>query len=183
MAVTPIWPIEGVILNSAGDMVVGSLGEVTLSGLYFRQFWWGATGAPTETNAIASTVTVPFQVTSGNNAYGTAIPICGSADDPCPTLAQTSFNIDSVLPITSTITTVWKMRISWGTGTQGAAIAAGQYSETMVIPNLVGGLPSGNPFRADTVRIPNNYKVWAEGWSFTNLATMDFYWGCHGHPA
>jgi len=183
MAVTPIWPIEGVVLNSAGDMVVGSLGEAVLSGIYFRQFWWGAAGAPSETNAIASTVTVPCRVISAANAYGTAVPICGTADDPCPTLTQTSFNLDAVLPVTSTEVTVWKLRISWGTGTSAAAVAAGQYSETMVFPNLVGGLPSGNLFLISTLRIPSGYKVWAEGWNNVNLASMDFYWGCHGHPA
>jgi len=181
--VTPIWPIEGVAINSAGDMVVGSLGEVVSSGLYFRQFWWGITGAPTETNAIADTVSVACQVESGNNAYGTPLPICGTADDPCPILDQASFNLDAVLPVTSTTITVWKLRISWGTGTCGAAVAAGQYSETMVFPNLVGGLPSGNLFPISTVRIPITYKIWAEGWNFTNLATMDFFWACHGHPA
>jgi hypothetical protein len=180
---TPIWGIEGVVLNSTGDLVVGSLAEVTLSGLYYRQFWWGTTGAPTETNAIDSNVDVPVQLISGNNDYGTAVPIVGTADDPCPALAQTSFNLDRNLPITSSITTVWKVRVSWGTGTQGAAVAAGQYSETMVIPNLVVGLPSGNAFPLSTARIPNAYKVWAEGWSVTNLATMDFFWACHGHPA
>ena len=180
---TPIHQIEGVVLDSTGDMVVGSLGEIVSSGLYFRQFWWGATGAPTETNAIAATVSVPFRVTSGNNVYGTAIPICGTADDPCPALAQVSFNLDGILPVTSSITTVWKMRISWGLTTSADAVTAGQYSETMVFPNLVGGLPSGNFFPVSTVRIPNAYKVWCEGWSVTNLATMDFYWACHGHPA
>lgn len=182
MAQSPIHQIEGVAINSTGDMVVGSLGELIYSGLYFRQFWWGATGAPTETNAINDNVDTPCQLVSGNNAYGTPVPICGTADDPCPTLAQTSFNLDAVLPVTSTIVTAWKVRVSWGTGTCGAAVAAGQYSETMVFPNLVGGLPSGNLFPISTARIPSASKVWAEGWSATNLATMDFFWACHGHP-
>jgi hypothetical protein len=180
---TPIWPLEGVAVNSTGDMVSGSIAELVASGTYFRQFWWGILAAPTETNAIEDNVNRPCQVTSGNNDYGTAVPICGTADDPCPLLAQVSFNLDAVLPVTSTIFTPWKLRVSWGTGTNGAAVAAGQYSETMVIPNLVAGLPSGNLFLISTVRIPTSYKVWAEGWSVTNAATMDFFWGCHGHPA
>lgn len=180
---TPIWPIEGIALDSAGDMVTGSLAEIALSGLYFRQFWWGTTGAPTETNAIASTVTVACQVISGNDAYGTAVPICGTADDPCPDLAQTSFNLDRILPVTSSVVTPWKIRVSWGTGTCADAVTAGQYSETMVFPNLVVGLPSGNAFPISTARILSGYKVWAEGWCVTNLATCDFFWSCHGHPA
>jgi len=180
---TPIWNIEGVVLDSTGEMAVGSLGEITLSGLYFRQFWWGTTGAPSETNAIESNVDRPCRVISGDNAYGTAIPICGTADDPCPTLAQTSFNLDRVLPVLSDVITAWKLRISWGTGTCADAVTAGQYSETMVFPNLVVGLPSGNAFPVTTVRIPAAYKVWAEGWCVTNLAYMDFFWSCHGHPA
>ena len=180
---TPIWQVEGVAVNSTGDMVDGSLAEVTMSGLYFRQFWWGTTGAPDETNAIESNVNRACQVASGNNVYGTAVPICGTGDDPCPTLAQTSFNVDAVLPVTSSVITPWKVRLSWGSGTWADAIAAGQYSETMVFPNLVVGLPSGNSFTLNTLRIPSGYKVWVEGWCVTNLATMDFFWGCHGHPA
>jgi hypothetical protein len=183
MAVTPIWTIEGVALNSAGDMVVGSLGEVALSGLYFRQFWWGALAAPNTTNAIESNVNRAFQATSGNNAYGAAIPICGSADDPCPSLTQTSFNLDAILPVTSSIVTPWKLRVSWDLVSSAAGVAAGRYSETMVFPNLVVGLPSGNAFPINTVRIPTGYIVWLEGWSATNLATVDFFWACHGHPA
>jgi hypothetical protein len=159
------------------------LGEVVSSGLYFRQFWWGTTGVPNTTNAIASTVAVPCQVVSGNDDYGTAVPICGSADDPCPGIAQVSFNLDGILPVTSTITTEWKMRISWDLVSSAAGVAAGRYSETLVFPNLVGGLPSGNYFPVNTVRIPVTYIVWVEGWSVTNLATMDFYWACHGHPS
>jgi len=180
---SPIWQIEGVVINSTGEMVPGSLGEVVQSGLYFRQFWWGATGAPDMTNAIASTVTVPVQVISGNDAYGTAVPICGTADDPCPILAQVSFNLDAILPVTSSVVTAWKLRVSWDLASSAAGVAAGRYSETMVFPNLVAGLPSGNLFAISTARIPAGYAVWAEGWNVTNLATMDFFWACHGHPA
>jgi len=183
MGTSPIHYFEEVVLNSTGDMIAGSLGELLKSGLYFRQFWWGTTGAPSETNAIESNVNRACQLISGANAYGTAVPICGTADDPCPSLTQVSFNLDRILPTTSSITTIWKVRVSWGTGTCGAAVTAGQYSETMIIPNLVVGLPSGNAFPITTARIPAGYKVWAEGWSVTNLATMDFFWSCHGHPS
>ena len=38
MAVTPIWPIEGVAINSAGDMVVGSLADRVMKiGAYFTE--------------------------------------------------------------------------------------------------------------------------------------------------
>lgn len=178
-----LYQIEEVAINATGEVVSGSLAELVASGLYFRQFWWGSVAIPDETNAIDSNVDRACQLVSGNNAYGTAVPICGTDDDPCPTITQASFNLDRILPITSSITTVWKVRISWGTGTCGAAVAAGQYTETMVIPNLVVGLPSGNAFPASTVRIPAGYKIWAEGWSVTNLATMAFFWACHGHPA
>jgi hypothetical protein len=177
-----LYQIEQVPLDATGEMVAGSLGELVWTGLYFRQFWWGTTAGPTETNAIESNVNRACQLVSGNNAYGTAVPICGTDDDPCPTLTQVSFNLDRILPITSSIITPWKVRVSWGSGTCADAITAGQYSETMVIPNLVVGLPSGNAFPITTARIPAGSKVWAEGWSVTNLATVDFFWACHGHP-
>lgn len=44
--------------------------------------WWGTNGAATETNAIQAGVTNPFVATSGNNTWGAAIPICGTADNP-----------------------------------------------------------------------------------------------------
>jgi hypothetical protein len=180
---TPIWPVEGVPLNSTGDMVIGSLAEVTQSGLYYRQFWWGSVAVPDETNAIDSNVNRACQVVSGDNAYGTAVPICGTDDDPCPTLTQVSFDIDAVLPVTSSEITPWKFRVIWGSGTSADAITAGQYSETMVFPNLVVGLPSGNSFTLNTLLIPTGYKVWMQGWCAVNLATADFFWACHGHPA
>lgn len=179
---TPIWAIEGVTLNSTGDMVAGSMGELIFSGLYFRQFWWGTTGAPDTTNAIDSNVDRACRVTSGNDAYGTAIPICGTADDPCPTIAQVSFNLDRILPVTSSEITAWKIRISWDLISSAAGVAAGRYSETMVFPNLVVGLPSGNAFPVSTSRIPSGYIVWAEGWNPVLNATADFFWACHGHP-
>ena len=50
--------------------------------LHGRERWWGAVGAPDETNAIAATVTVPIVARSGANTWGTAIPICGTGDNP-----------------------------------------------------------------------------------------------------
>ena len=65
MAVTPIWPIEGVAMNSAGDMVVNSLaGYVTH--LYNANYTEGrcyptlVDGATVESGAVNWTPTVAF---------------------------------------------------------------------------------------------------------------------------
>jgi len=150
-----------------------------------RERWWGATGAPDETNAIAATVTVPFAATSGNNTWGTAIPICGTGDDPTPGDGDTKFDIHRLL-ITDLDdeTDPWRIRIIWGTGTSAAAIIAGQWSEIMVQSNAVpGNRAGGQPLDVIMRREDVGIKLWAQSWNNTNSEILSFYWGAHGYEA
>lgn len=144
--------------------------------------WWGATGAPTETNAIAATVTVPFVATSGNDDWGVAIPICGTADNPV-LATDSKFDIHRLL-ITDLDddTTPWRVRIIWGTGTSGDAITAGQWTEIMVMSNAVpGNRAGGSPVDVIMRREDVGTKIWLQAWNDTNNETLSCFAGYHGY--
>jgi len=145
--------------------------------------WWGSTGADTETNAIAATVTVPYSATSGNNTWGTAIPICGTGDNPVLS-EQTYFDAHRILVVDlDDETDAWRIRLIWGTGTSGEAITAGQWSEVIVIANAVPGNRAGGvPVDIRMPPIAVGSKVWAQSWNDTNAEVLDFFWGAHGYP-
>ena len=241
MSTTPIWGIEGVELNSTGDLIADSLGDVVqsiatetadvsdikavtdalpdngaltsisdetdkidsaaadgLAGVsnslsygikelerhfHNRERWWGATGAPDETNAIAATVTVPFVAISGADTGGTAIPICGTADEPVPSPDNVKFDIHRVMVTDlDDDTTPWRLRIIYGTGTSGDAITAGQWTEIMVMTNAVpGNRAGGSPVDVIMRRVDVGAKCWAQSWNDTNLEDLSFFWGAHGY--
>lgn len=150
--------------------------------VHSRGRWWGATGAPDETNAIAATVTVPFAATSGNDDWGTAIPVCGTGDTPVPT-GLVKFDAHRLL-ITDLDddTTPWRIRFIYGTGTSAAAITAGQWSEEMIQSNAVpGNRAGGTPLDFQMPRIDVGTKMWAQAWNDTNGEVLSFFWGAHGY--
>ena len=138
---------------------------------------WGATGAPDETNAIAATVAVPFVAVSGNNAWGTAIPICGTADDPTDGLGV-KHDPHLVLVTDTDHATPYRFRIIYGTGTSAVAIGAGQWSETMFITST-GPFSSGVPLDFIMRRVDVGAKLWVQVWCATNGSNVDFFWGTH----
>lgn len=145
--------------------------------------WWGAVAVPDETNAIEANVGRPFAATSGADAWGAAIPICGTGDNPVLT-AQTEFDPHRLLVTDlDNDTTPWRIRFIWGSGTSGAAITAGQWSETMNITNAVPGNRAGGT--AADIRMPIiaiGLKMWAQAWNDTAGEVLSFFWGAHGYP-
>jgi hypothetical protein len=146
--------------------------------------WWGAVAGPNETNAIEANVDTPFAATSGNNTWGAAIPILGTADNPvlagmlefdCREILITDFDDD---------TSLWRLRIIWGDGTSADAIAAGQWTEEPVQTSAVPGNRAGGS--SAEIRMPHldiGTKLWAQVWNETNGEVLSFFWGAHGYPA
>ena len=146
--------------------------------------WWGAVAAPDETNAIEANVNRPFVATSGNNTWGTAIPICGTGDNPV-LATDTKYDIHRLL-ITDLDddTSPWRVRIIWGTGTSGDAITADQWSEMMVMSNAVpGNRAGGSPVDVIMRRENVGVKLWVQVWNDTNGEELSFFWGAHGYVA
>jgi len=146
--------------------------------LHGRGRFWGSNGAATETNAIEANVDTPFVATSGNDTWGTAIPICGTADDPTDSLG-TKFDPHRILVTDTDHTTPYRIRLIYGTGTSGEAIAAGQWSEEMFITSG-GPFLSGSPVDFIMRRVDVGSKLWVQVWNATNGSTVSFFWG--GHP-
>lgn len=174
------------LLPDAGALT--SLAQATLLARHDQHFHnvsrsWGAVAVPDETNAIESNVDNPFVATSGNNTWGAAIPILGTADNPvldgmdefdCREILVTDLDSD---------TTPWKFRIIWGTGTSGDAITAEQWTEEMVTTNAVPGNRAGGT--SVSIRMPHldvGIKLWAQAWNDTLNEALSFFWAAHGYP-
>lgn len=145
--------------------------------LHSRARMWGSNGAATETNAIAATVSVPFVAVSGNDAWGAAIPICGTADDPTG-IGYPKYDPHLILVTDTDHNTPYRFRIVYGQGTSAAAIAADQWSEEMFI-TAGGPFSSGVPLQFQMPRVTVGWKLWAQVWNTTNGSNVDFYWGEH----
>jgi hypothetical protein len=146
---------------------------------HVRERWWGSNGAATETNAIEANVDTPFVAVSGNDTWGTAIPICGTGDTPTIS-GDAKFDAHLVLVTDTDHSTPYRFRIIYGNDTSAAAIAAGQYSEVMFI-TAGGPFASGVPAEIRMPRVTVGWKLWAQAWSATNGSNVDFFWGAHGY--
>lgn len=144
--------------------------------LHSRGRFWGAVATPDETNAIDANVNRPFVAVSGDNTWGTAIPICGTADDPTPGLAK--FDPHLVFVVDTDHVTPYRLRFIYGTGTSAAAISAGQWSEIMFMATA-GPFNSGLPTVMQMPRVDVGSKLWSSLWSATNLSAASFFWSCH----
>ena len=225
---TPIFPIEGIALDSTGELIADSLAarillirasiadvvaimavtdlipdagamtsiaqESTLEDVeaeveeieqHFHNVerWWGALADPDETNAIEANVDRPFAATSGNDAWGAAIPIKGSADNPILSGMTTFDPHRLIVTDLDDDTTPWRIRIIYGTGTSADAITAGQWTEMMVVTNAVPGNRAGGvPVEVRMPPCPIATKLWAQSWNDTTGEVLSFFWGAHGYP-
>jgi len=147
--------------------------------LHGRSRAWGAVAAPDETNAIDANVNRPFVATSGDNTWGTAIPICGTGDNPV-LATDVKFDAHRVLVTDSDHATPYRMRFIYGTGTSAAAITAGQWSEEMFVTSA-GPFSSGVPAEGIMPRVDVGAKLWVQVWNATNGSTVSFFWMAHGY--
>lgn len=163
-------------LGGTEDSLAYLVGEIERH-FHNRGRFWGSNGAATETNAIAATVGVPFVAVSGNNTWGTAIPICGTADDPTDGLGE-KHDPHLILVVDTDHTTPYRFRVIYGTGTSGDAITAGQWSEIMFLASG-GPFDAGVPAEMIMRRVDVGSKLWVQVWNATNGSNVDFYWGTH----
>ena len=145
--------------------------------------WWGAVAVPDETNAIDANVNTPFAAASGNDTWGIAIPILGTADDPTPS-GQSAFDPHRIVIIDlDDDTTLWRLRFIYGYGTSGDAITAGQWTEVPVIANATpGNRAGGGAEDVKMIVLGVGIKMWAQSWNATNGETLQFQWGSHAYP-
>lgn len=150
--------------------------------LHSRGRYWGAVAVPDETNAIEANVGRPFVAISGADAWGAAIPICGTGDVPA-VAGLVKFDAHRLL-ITDLDddTSPWRIRFIYGAGTSADAITAGQWSEEMIITNATpGNRAGGTPLDFQMPRIDVGSKMWAQVWNDSNNEELSFFWGAHGY--
>ena len=181
---TPIWPIDGVAtegLLGVSNSLAYRVHEIEKH-FHSRGRYWGAAAAPDETNAIDANVNRPFVAASGDNTWGTAIPICGTADVP---VVSGLVKFDAHRLLISDLdddTTPWRIRFIYGTGTSANAISVDQWSEEMIESSAVpGNRAGGTPLDFQMPRINVGYKLWAQVWNDTDAEEMSFFWGAHGY--
>jgi hypothetical protein len=149
--------------------------EATEEHFHNKERWYGKIAGNNETNAIENSLT-PFRVTSGTGTYGTAVCVIGTAD--VPVAGKTYYDLHRLLCSAFQKAEIAKVRVSWGTDTEAAAVAAGNFSTVMVNP-----LTTAKEADFD-VRFPvvaNGTKVWVAFWSTTNSQWVDFFIGVHGY--
>ena len=165
-------------LTSTSNSLAYRLGELDRH-FHSRERWVGIHAAADATHWGGSTLT-PFLVTSGLGAYGVDANdealVLGTDDTPVIGTC-THFDINQIAVTLSDSTTVWKLRIIYGTGTMADAIAAFQFTETMVkVASQAGRLGTA------LIRMPRalaETQVWVQGMNASDDGTLSFFVGFH----
>ena len=147
-----------------------------------RERWFGINGDQSGNNWAAYNL-IPFIAISGNNGYGSdaddEAKVFGTDDTPVIS-GSVKFDLHRMLIIDADHTTVYRLRIVYGTGTMADAITAGQYTEIMVKYDhaLFGG--GGVPTEIQMPRLNSGSdKVWIQAWSPADNSQIDFFIGIH----
>lgn len=147
---------------------------------YFRnqELWFGISADQTGDDWAADRLVV-FQAISGSAVYGAdaddEAKVFGADDTPVVT-GKTKFALRRILIDDSSVSTEYKLRVVWGTGTMAAAITAEQTTEVMVQSDATNPqLSAGVPIDVNMPLIDADTQVWVQCKNATDNATIDFY--------
>jgi hypothetical protein len=200
---TPIWPIEGVAIDSTGDMVPDSLAAKisaidgaavdglggTHDSLAYRvaeienhihsdMRWFAVATAPDGELHVADRVgdgSAAFQIDAGNNTWGSWVQILGSDDTPA-VVGMAYFDFSKVIVEDTERANAYFIQFS--RGTSGAAgLSANMYTEFVIAssPTVDHSIVILQSRRAAA-----GTKVWARCMCpGQDTATVDFYFGIH----
>jgi hypothetical protein len=138
---------------------------------------WASKLAVPAGNRVTETGMTPFVVASGAAAYGVAVQIMDTLD--CEGLFPGAVNYDLHRLFIADVdhTTPYRIRVSYGVGTQPQAIAAGQYSE--IVWRASNLTQDRAPILMQMRRVAAVTKCWIEVWNATNLSGIDIFFGLH----
>ncbi len=136
-------------------------------------------GAFVGAGRVAGETMTPFQLTSGNNAYGAWVQIMDVNDTPIIP-ARVAFDSHRIYIDNVSNATVFRLQIGWG-ASGAAALAANNYSEFLFRADAVASDRRPIDFRMP--HQPAHTLLWARCWNGTNLATFNFYIGVHEYAA
>lgn len=150
-----------------------------------RELWFGISGDQSGNDWAADTLN-PFQAISGNGVYGIDLndeaKVLGTDDTPIIT-GQKRFDIKRILLEDTSVDTIWKLRIVYGSDTLANNISAGRFVEMMALFDSTNPQQSaGTPIEFILPKLNAGVdKVWIEGRNATDNATIDFFVGVHGY--
>ena len=154
--------------------------------------WYGISADQSGVNPWATSLSTAamrtsFRTISGSAAYGAdasdEAQVWGLNDTlSVAGVVQTKLDFHQIFITASSVTTIWYIRIIWGTGTMADSITAGQYSEFPVVADAAqnGSIDVIMPIMMPRITI-GTHKVWIQGKNATDNATFDFLVGMHGY--
>lgn len=145
--------------------------------LHNNERWLGAAAVPSgETHVADSDSMAAFQIDAGEDTWGAWVQIIGSSDTPV-TAGMAKFDLHRIL-VTDVERRNTLTRVQVASGESGAAaLASGDYSEIMLLPDNLGKL---DPYDILKPRYANGTKVWARAWvAGASTGTLDFFVGIH----
>lgn len=142
--------------------------------------WFGKSADQSGNNWATEGSLTPFQVISGDGAFGTAVKVIGSEDTPV-IAGRTKYDLHRLHVIATAQATVYIVRFIFGSGTDAdVEEAAGRYTDTPYIREAANG--RGAPIEIRMPDIPVGKKHWVKVKNATNGATLDFIVGLHEYP-
>lgn len=173
------------VIDANVDSTLAETVEIELH-LHNRERWFGKLAVQTATDWAENNLS-PYRAISGNNTYGADANdealVLGTADTPI-FAGNTRYDMHRIFVVAASSDTVYKLRFVYGSGTMADAIAAGQYSTTMI---KIDPAVQSSPSVAHEIMLPRGTcgvtKVWVQAWNATDNATIDFFVGIHEYAA
>ena len=147
-----------------------------------RERWFGKLAVQTATNWADNTLS-PYRAISGNNVYGADANdealVLGTDDTPA-IAGNVRYDLHRIMMVAASSSTVYKLRFVYGAGTMADAIAAGQYSEVVIMSDPAAAQV---PHEIADVMMPRGTcgvtQIWVQAWNATDNAMIDFLIGLH----
>ena len=157
--------------------------EHTEQHLHSRNRLFAKSGDQSGTNWGEVDGLTPYRCISGDSDFGEdegdTAKVIGSTDTPV-IAGRIHFDPGRVTVIATSSTSLWAIRLVWGTGTVEEAEATGQYSDHWFQKESNAGWSSVVDVRTPLLDIGT--KVWARAKNETDNATIDFVISEHEYP-
>jgi len=154
-----------------------------------RERWFGISGDQSVNDWATDTLT-PFVAISGNDTYGTdhtggagAVDeayVLGTDDTPAIG-GMAKYDLHRILILDVDHSTVYKLRIVYGSVDRATSVSAGQYSEVTILFDAVSPtISAGSAIEIQMPRLTAGVDmVWIEAWNATDNSEIDFLVGIH----
>ena len=180
-------PVRG--LSGATNSLAYKVHEIEKH-FHNKSRWFGISADQSGVNPWATSVSTAgmptvFLATSGNATYGADASDEAQVWGLYDTMGtDTKLDIHEIFVTAASQTSIFYLRVVYGSGTMAAAITAGQYSEFPVIANAAvgGSISIIIPILMPRITIGTD-KIWVQAKNTTDNATISFLIGGHSYSA